>query len=153
MSRVSKILMLFKNMKELHPKPESTFSESQFSINNHNDISNNRIRNYLKSVKIELLSIKPQSFTTDDQNKSHKDKRSSFSIESESASSIAAADVHLSSVESIYQKLQVVKEIEIITNSDILLRYNHVWQNAHWFNDVQLIYPSSGIENSARNQL
>lgn len=40
-------------------------------------------------------------------------------------------------------RLQVIEEIEILTSSPLLQRYNHVWQNAHWFEGVQTIYPAS----------
>lgn len=64
------------------------------------------------------------------------------SVSSVAASPAIRAEDHPDSVESICQRLQVVEEVEIITSTDILYRYNNVWQNAHWFHDVQLTCPS-----------
>lgn len=45
-------------------------------------------------------------------------------------------------IDSLLNRLEVVEEIEILTDSDLLQRYDHLWQNVHWFANVQTIYPS-----------
>lgn len=47
-------------------------------------------------------------------------------------------------------RLQVVEEIEILTSSPLLKRYNRVWQNAHWFEKVQTIYPDNETTEEGR---
>lgn len=52
----------------------------------------------------------------------------------------------------ISHRLHVVEEIEILTSSDLLQRYDHVWRNAHWFDGVQTIYPLSHEKEKKRGE-
>lgn len=44
-------------------------------------------------------------------------------------------------IDSFKHRLEIVEEIEILTSSNLLQRYNHVWNNSHWFEGIQTIYP------------
>lgn len=51
-------------------------------------------------------------------------------------------------VDSFLHRLEIADAIEVSTSSDLLQRYNHVWENAHWFDRIQTIYP---IDKKAKN--
>lgn len=63
----------------------------------------------------------------------------SFSIESH----LRSSQYDISSlIDSIVWRLEVVDEVEIVTDTNVLQRYDYVWQNVHWFEGVQTIYPT-----------